>query len=86
VDGYSLPDGLAAQLEQVLAPGESEAAAAVIAEALLLDDEGLAAFLEGFAVRVAGSPEPVTAAELSLLLAGAGANASSRSDSQRSSQ
>jgi hypothetical protein len=84
VDGYSLPEGFAAQLEEVLAPGESEAAAAVIADALLLDDETLGAFLEGFAARVAGSPEAVTAAELSRLLDGAGA--SSRSDSQRSSQ
>jgi hypothetical protein len=84
VEGYSLPDDFAAQLEQVLAPGESDAAAAVIADALLLDDEVLGAFLEGFAVRVASSPEPVTAAELRSLLADAGG--SSRSASQRSSQ
>ena len=84
MEGYSLPDGFVDQLEQVLAPGDSEAAAAVIADALLLDDEGLGTFLEGFAARVASSPAPVTAAELGLLLAAA--RGSSRSASQRRSQ
>ena len=84
VDAYLLPEEFAAQLERVLAPGQSDAAAAVIADALLMDDETLAAFLEAFAARVASSPEPVTAAELGLLLAEA--EASRPSDSQRSSQ
>jgi hypothetical protein len=84
VEGYSLPDGFAAQLEQVLAPGDSEAAAAIIADALLLDDDGLGAFLEGFAARVASSSNPVTAAELRSLLARI--SGSSRSASRRRSQ
>jgi hypothetical protein len=84
VEGYSLPDGFVDQLEQVLAPGDSAAAAAVIADALLLDDEGLGMFLEGFAARVASSSALVTAAELGLLLAAA--RGSSRSASQRRSQ
>jgi hypothetical protein len=84
VESYTLPDDFAAELEQVLAPGETDAAAAVIAEALLVDDETLGAFLEGFATRVATSSDPVTAAELRLLLASAGS--SRRSASQRSSQ
>ena len=84
MEGYELPDDFAADLEQVLAPGETDAAAEVIAEAVLLDDESLGAFLEGFAARVARSSDPVTAAELRSLLASAGS--SRRSDSQRRSQ
>ena len=84
MDRYSLPEDFAAQLEQVLAPGEAEAAAATIADALRLDDDALGAFLEGFAARVATSSEPVTAAELRSLLAGVGG--SRRSASQRRSQ
>jgi hypothetical protein len=64
-----LPDDFAAQLADLLAPGEAEAAAAVIAEAAGLDDERLAGFLERFAARVSRSDEPLTAAELRSLLA-----------------
>ena len=78
-----LPPGFAEQLERVLAPGDSPAAAAVITEALGLPDEALGEFLEALAVRVASSERPVSALELRELLAGA---RSSRSASQRSSQ
>ena len=64
-----LPDDFAAQLAKVLAPGEAEAAAAVIAEAAGLDEERLAGFLDRFAARVSRSGEPITAAELRSLLA-----------------
>jgi hypothetical protein len=64
-----LPDDFAAQLADLLAPGEAEAAAEVIAEAAELDDEQLAGFLERFAYRVSQSAEPITAAELRSLLA-----------------
>ena len=63
-----LPEGFAADLVRVLAPGEADAAAAVLAEAARLDDPDLADFLERFARRVAALPEPVTAAELRDLL------------------
>jgi hypothetical protein len=84
VDGYRLPKDFASQLERTLAPGEAEEAAGVIVEALRLGDAGLSAFLEGFARRIAVSPEPVRAEELRAMLA-AGAR-SRRSASQRSSQ
>jgi hypothetical protein len=84
VDGYRLPEDFASQLERTVAPGEAGEAAGVIAEALQLGDAGLAAFLEGFARRIAASPEPVRAEELRALLA-AGARRR-RSASQRSSQ
>jgi hypothetical protein len=64
-----LPDDFADQLAKLLAPGEAEAAAGVIAEAAELDDEQLAGFLERFAYRVSSSDEPITAAELRSLLA-----------------
>jgi len=66
-----LPEDFAAQLAALVAPGQAEDAAEVIAEAALLDDERLAAFLEAFASRVAGSSALLTAAELDRLLAGA---------------
>jgi len=84
VDGYRLPEDFASQLEQTLAPGEAEEAAGVIAEALQLDGPALAAFLEGFARRIAASSEPVRAEELRAMLT-AGARRR-RSASQRSSQ
>jgi len=63
-----LPDDFADLLADLLAPGETEAAAAVIAEAAGLDDERLAGFLERFAARVSRSDELITAAELRSLL------------------
>lgn len=63
-----LPEGFAADVLRVLAPGEADAAAAVLAEAARLDDRRLADFLERFALRVAASAAPVTAAELRALL------------------
>ena len=63
-----LPEDFAADIMRLLAPGEAERAAAVIAEAAALDDERLAAFLRGFADRVAASPAPIRAAELRALL------------------
>ncbi len=63
-----LPDDFAAQLARLLAPGESAAAAAVIAEAAGLDDERLARFLERFAARVRRSAAPITATELRSML------------------
>jgi hypothetical protein len=70
MDGYRLPEDFAAQLERVTAPGEATAVAAVIGDALRLDDAGLAAFLERFAARVAGSEERVRASELRAMLDG----------------
>lgn len=66
--GGPLPDDFAAQLASLIAPGEVDAAAEVIAEATCLDDQGLAEFLERFARRVRRSGEPITAAELRALL------------------
>lgn len=63
-----LPDDFATQLARLIAPGEADAAAEVIAEATCLDDQGLAEFLERFATRVRRSREPITAAELRALL------------------
>ncbi len=64
-----LPPNFASLLSRVLAPGEADAAAEVIQEALSLDDEGLAAFLEAVSARMA-QPDGlgVTAAELRSLL------------------
>src|SRR5207237_2336088 len=64
-----LPQNFAAQLAALLAPGQAEGAAAVIAEAARLDDERLGAFLEAFAERLTSSSLPVTTAELDRLLA-----------------
>src|SRR5439155_10784210 len=66
-----LPRDFAAQLAALLDPGQTEAAAAVIAEAAWLDDERLGVFLESFAARVRRSSMPVTAGELDRLLAAA---------------
>lgn len=63
-----LPGDFAAQLAQLLAPGEADAAARVLAAAAGLDDAALAVFLEGFAQRVRRSAAPITAAELRALL------------------
>jgi hypothetical protein len=64
-----LPPEFAGMLSRVLAPGEADAAAEVIQEALTLDDRGLAAFLEAVAARME-QPDglAVTAAELRALL------------------
>ncbi|HKA11692.1 MAG TPA: hypothetical protein VKI99_14625 [Candidatus Dormibacteraeota bacterium] len=62
------PDGFAADLARLLAPGETDAAAEVIAQAALLDDRGLGEFLDRFAHRVGRSAAPITAAELWELL------------------
>lgn len=70
VGGYRLPEGFASQLERVTAPGEAPDVAAVLGDALRLDDARLAAFLERFAARVAGSGEPVRARELRAMLDG----------------
>ena len=64
-----LPENFAAQLAALLAPGQAEGAAAVIAEAARLDDERLGSFLGAFAARVAGSAAPLMAADLDRLLA-----------------
>jgi hypothetical protein len=66
--GGPLPDDFAAQLARLMASGEVDAAAEVIAEATCLDDQGLAEFLERFATRVRLSGDPITAAELRALL------------------
>lgn len=63
-----LPDDFAAELARLLAPGEADAAAEVIAQAARLDDRGLGEFLDRFAQRVRSSAAPITAAELSGLL------------------
>lgn len=68
--GYRLPEGFASQLERITAPGEAPAVAAVIGDALRLDEAGLAAFLERFAARIAGSAEPLSADELRVMLDG----------------
>jgi hypothetical protein len=70
VAGYRLPEDFASQLERMTAPGEAAAVAAVIGDALQLDDARLAAFLERFAARIAGSEEPVRAGELRAMLDG----------------
>jgi hypothetical protein len=70
VGGYRLPEDFASQLERVTAPGEAPDVAAVIGDALRLDDARLAAFLERFAARIAGSGEPVRARELRAMLDG----------------
>ena len=62
------PDDFAADILRLLAPGEADAAAAVLVEAADLDDQRLAAFLERLADRVAASPAPLRAAELRALL------------------
>ena len=63
-----LPDDFATELACLLAPGETDAAAEVIAEASRLDDRGLGEFLDRFARRVRRSATPITAAELRELL------------------
>lgn len=63
-----LPPGFAEALARLLAPGEAEAAAAVIETAAALDDRALARFLGRFAARVRASGAPITAAELRALL------------------
>ncbi len=63
-----LPDDFAAQLARLLAPGEADAAAEVIAEAARLDDLALEGFLDLFEARVRRSATPIAAAELRELL------------------
>ena len=64
------PDGFAEQLARLLAPQDREAAAAVLARAATLEDDALAAFLEGLTARIARSDAPITAAELDAMVAG----------------
>jgi hypothetical protein len=61
-------DGFAEQLARLLAPGDREAGAAVLARAAGLDDDRLAEFLEALSARVRTSPAPLTAAELEAML------------------
>ncbi|MBO0687656.1 MAG: hypothetical protein J2P45_31295, partial [Candidatus Dormibacteraeota bacterium] len=70
-----LPDDFAPQLTAILAPGQEDAASALIAEAARLEDDQLARFLEDLGERVSRRADPVSAAELDLLLAGARAGA-----------
>jgi hypothetical protein len=63
-----LPDGFAEQLARLLAPGDREAGAAVLARAAGLDDDLLAEFLEALSVRIRGSHALLTAAELEAML------------------
>jgi hypothetical protein len=58
----------AAQLARLVAPGEEDGVAEVIAEAARLDDRLLGEFLDRFAVRVRRSSAGLTAAELHDLL------------------
>ena len=62
------PDGFAEQLARLLAPGDREAGAAVLARAAGLDDDRLAEFLEALSARIGASAAPVTAAELEAML------------------
>lgn len=64
----ALPPEFAEMLARVLAPGQAEAAAQVIRDALALSDFGLAVFLESVAGRLEQGGGPVTAAELRALL------------------
>lgn len=64
------PDDFAAELARLLAPGEAEGAAEVMAQAARLDDQRLGQFLDRFAHRVSASAAPITAAELWELLPG----------------
>lgn len=63
-----LPSGFAAQLLGALEPGEVESVAAVVTEAVTLDDARLAALLRMVAGRLASSPEPLRARELASFL------------------
>ena len=64
----AFPDDFASKLASLLAPGEADAAAEVIAQAVRLDDQRLGEFLDRFANRVRRSAAPITAAELRELL------------------
>ncbi|MGH7776409.1 MAG: hypothetical protein ACREPI_04430 [Candidatus Dormibacterales bacterium] len=63
-----LPPGFAAQLLSTVEPGEVEGVAAVVTEAVTLDDARLAALLRMVARRLASSPEPLRARELASFL------------------
>ena len=68
--GRALPEDFGELLLRVLDPADEEEAAALILQAAGLPDPELAAFLDAFAERIRGSPEPVRAAELRSWLAG----------------
>jgi hypothetical protein len=69
LDGMEpLPPHFARQLAQVLEPGQEGAAAEVIEAAIRLDDARLEGFLARLADRIRSSAEPITTAELRLLL------------------
>jgi hypothetical protein len=64
-----IPDEFAEMIAALLEPGEAAAAADVLERALELDDEQLAQFMAGASALVRSSPRPLTAADLSELLA-----------------
>ncbi len=68
VPANPLPEGFDAMLAATLAPGEADAAAAVLETAASLDDERLARFLEAFAELMLEGSAPITASDLQRLL------------------
>jgi hypothetical protein len=78
-EGGALPPDFGEMLARVMAPGELEPAGEALEQALRLDDERLAAFLEMFAERVRASSEPVTSGELLSLVRAADRGAAAQS-------